>query len=175
MQREIMTSIPFLSQPSTEALNTPEDLAVAQDLKDTLDAHRNGCVGMAANMIGVSKRIIAFVDEDFGGRIFVMFNPTITAQDGAYDAPEGCLSLKGERRTVRFHLGHLGIQIVNELCDTGRFFNRLKMVRSHLGFLSDCTGRIPRGRYRKLGFPRCCANFSTLTLSLTVSFVKGNR
>lgn len=102
MQREIMTSIPFLSQPSTEALNTPEDLAVAQDLKDTLDAHRNGCVGMAANMIGVSKRIIAFVDEDFGGRIFVMFNPTITAQDGAYDAPEGCLPLKGERRTVRF-------------------------------------------------------------------------
>ena len=54
MQREIMTSIPFLSQPSAEALNTPEDLAVAQDLKDTLDAHRNGCVGMAANMIGVS-------------------------------------------------------------------------------------------------------------------------
>ena len=90
MQREIMTSIPFLSQPSTEALNTPEDLAVAQDLKDTLDAHRNGCVGMAANMIGVSKSIIAFVDEDFGGRIFVMFNPTITAKDGAYDASEGC-------------------------------------------------------------------------------------
>ena len=84
MQREIMTSIPFLSQPSTEALNTPEDLAVAQDLKDTLDAHRNGCVGMAANMIGVSKSIIAFVDEDFGGRIFVMFNPTITAKDGVY-------------------------------------------------------------------------------------------
>ena len=78
MQREIMTSIPFLSQPSTKALNTPEDLAVAQDLKDTLDAHRNGCVGMAANMIGVSKRIIAFVDEDFGGRIFVMFNPAPT-------------------------------------------------------------------------------------------------
>lgn len=48
-------------------------------------------------MIGVSKRIIAFVDEDFGGRIFVMFNPTITAKDGAYDASEGCLSLKGER------------------------------------------------------------------------------
>lgn len=57
---------------------------------------------MAANMIGVSKSIIAFVDEDFGGRIFVMFNPTITAKDGAYDASEGCLSLKGERRTVRF-------------------------------------------------------------------------
>ena len=53
MQREIMTSIPFLSQPSAAAENTEEDLAVAQDLKDTLDAHRNGCVGMAANMIGV--------------------------------------------------------------------------------------------------------------------------
>ena len=80
MQREIMTSIPFLSQPSAAAENTEEDLAVAQDLKDTLDAHRNGCVGMAANMIGVPKRIIAFVDEDFGGRIFVMFNPHITAK-----------------------------------------------------------------------------------------------
>ena len=89
MQREIMTSIPFLSQPSAEAANTEEDLAVAQDLKDTLDAHRNGCVGMAANMIGVPKRIIAFVDEDFGGRIFVMFNPHITAEDGAFDTAEG--------------------------------------------------------------------------------------
>ena len=68
MQREIMTSIPFLEQPSRDAQNTDEDFAVAQDLKDTLDAHRNSCVGMAANMIGVSKRIIAFVDEDFGGR-----------------------------------------------------------------------------------------------------------
>lgn len=102
MQREIMTSIPFLSQPSAAAENTEEDLAVAQDLKDTLGAHRNGCVGMAANMIGVPKRIIAFVDEDFGGRIFVMFNPHITAEDGAFDTAEGCLSLQGERRTVRY-------------------------------------------------------------------------
>ena len=82
MQREIMTSIPFLSQPSVEAENTEADLAVAQDLKDTLDTNRNGCVGMAANMIGMPKRI--------------------TAQDGAYDASEGCLSLKGERRTMRY-------------------------------------------------------------------------
>ena len=92
MQREIMTSIPFLSQPSVEAENTEADLA----------AHRNGCVGMAANMIGVPKRIIAFVDEDLGGRITVMFNPHITAQDGAYDASEGCLSLNGERHTLRY-------------------------------------------------------------------------
>ena len=101
MQRAIMTSIPFLERPSQDARNTDEDLAVAQDLKDTLEAHRDGCVGMAANMIGVSKRIIAFVDEDFGGRICVMFNPEITARDGAFDATEGCLSLQGERHTVR--------------------------------------------------------------------------
>ena len=101
MQREIMTSIPFLEQPSRDAQNTDEDFAVAQDIKDTLDAHRNSCVGMAANMIGVSKRIIAFVDEDFGGRIFIMFNPEITARDGAFDTSEGCLSLQRERHTVR--------------------------------------------------------------------------
>lgn len=101
MQRAIMTSIPFLSQPSEDARDTDEDRAVAADLKDTLDAHREGCVGMAANMIGVSKRIIAFVDEELGGRITVMFNPRITAADGAYDTAEGCLSLRGERRTVR--------------------------------------------------------------------------
>ncbi len=94
MQREIMTSIPFLSQPSVEAENTEADLAVAQNLKDTLDAHRNGCVGMAANMIGVSKRIIAFVDKELGDRITIMFNPHITARDGAYDTAEGCLSLR---------------------------------------------------------------------------------
>ena len=93
MQREIMTSIPFLSQPSAAAENTEEDLAVAQDLKDTLDAHRNGCVGMAANMIGVPKRIIAFVDED---------SSHTPAEDGAFDTAEGCLSLQGERRTVRY-------------------------------------------------------------------------
>lgn len=95
MQRPITTSIPLLSQPSEEAHSTEADLAVAQDLKDTLDAHRNGCVGMAANMIGEHKRIIAFVDEDLGGRITVMFNPRITVQDGAYDTAEGCLSLNG--------------------------------------------------------------------------------
>ena len=98
MQREIMTSIPFLSQPSAEALNTPEDLAVAQDLKDTLDAHRNGCVGMAANMIGVNKAIIVF-DND--GTPCEMFNPVIVYRKGLYLAEEGCLSLQGQRRVRR--------------------------------------------------------------------------
>ena len=102
MQRPITTSIPLLRQPSEEAHSTEADLAAAQDLKDTLDAHRNGCVGMAANMIGEHKRIIAFVDEELGGRITLMFNPRITAQDGTYDTAEGCLSLNGERRTLRY-------------------------------------------------------------------------
>ena len=100
MIRDICKDELFLTRKAAPAL--PEDLPIAQDLLETLIAHKDSCVGMAANMIGVSKRIIAFVDEDFGGRIIVMFNPTITAKDGAYDASEGCLSLKGERRTVRF-------------------------------------------------------------------------
>lgn len=89
----------FLAQKSARA--TPADAAVARDLLETLTAHADGCVGMAANMIGVSKRIIVFVDEDLGGRITVMLNPVITASDGAFDAQEGCLSLTGERRTLR--------------------------------------------------------------------------
>ncbi|PWG64733.1 peptide deformylase [Bifidobacterium callitrichidarum] len=99
MQRPIMTSRSFLRMPSEQA--GPGDEAVAQDLVDTLEANRSRCVGMAANMIGVNKRIIAFVDEDLGGRITVMYNPVITATDGAYDTQEGCLSLDGERRTLR--------------------------------------------------------------------------
>ena len=86
--------------PSEEA--APGDEIAAQDLVDTLEANRSRCVGMAANMIGVGKRIIAFVDEDFGGRITVMFNPVITGTDGAYETEEGCLSLTGERRTMRY-------------------------------------------------------------------------
>lgn len=97
-----MTDVDFLSAPSDPADPAdPRDVAVAVDLKDTLDAHRDGCVGMAANMIGERRRVIAFVDEDMGGAIAVMFNPVVTAADGAYDASEGCLSLHGERHAVR--------------------------------------------------------------------------
>lgn len=72
MVRDIMKDTAFLSQKAEPA--APEDLATAQDLLDTLQAHREGCVGMAANMIGVNKRIIAFDNE---GRYMVMFNPHI--------------------------------------------------------------------------------------------------
>ena len=100
MQRPIMTSVSFLRRPSEPA--NAEDLPIADDLKDTLEANRSRCVGMAANMIGEAKAIIVFVDEELGGSITTMFNPRITAADGAFDTTEGCLSLKGERRTLRY-------------------------------------------------------------------------
>lgn len=100
MQRPIMTSLSFLRRPAEPA--SAEDLPIADDLRDTLEANRSRCVGMAANMIGEAKAIIAFVDEEMGGRITVIFNPRITAADGAFDTSEGCLSLKGERRTLRY-------------------------------------------------------------------------
>lgn len=79
---------------------TIEDLQVAQDLLDTLVAHKDGCVGMAANIIGVCKRIIAF-DND--GTYMVMFNPEIIKKSGPYDAEEGCLSLlRGPRKYKRY-------------------------------------------------------------------------
>ena len=87
----------FLAQKSTPATLT--DLPVAQDLRDTLEANREGCVGMAANMIGVSKRIIIFED---GGTAIVMFNPEIIKCSGKYDTEEGCLSLEGVRKTTRY-------------------------------------------------------------------------
>ena len=100
MQRPIMTSVSFLRRPAEPA--SAGDLPIADDLKDTLEANRSRCVGMAANMIGEAKAIIVFVDEELGGRITVIFNPRITAADGAFDTSEGCLSLKGERRTLRY-------------------------------------------------------------------------
>ena len=77
-----------------------EDLRIAQDLLDTLAAHKDTCVGMAANMIGFYKRIIAFDNE---GTYMVMLNPDIVKQSGAYDTEEGCLSLLGgPRKTKRY-------------------------------------------------------------------------
>ena len=83
------------SEPATQA-----DLQVAQDLLDTLAAHREGCVGMAANMIGVRKRIIVFDNE---GTDMIMFNPVILKKEGQYDTEEGCLSLPGIRPTTRWN------------------------------------------------------------------------
>ena len=114
MVRPIMKDPIFLAQPSAPA--TAEDLPVGQDLLDTLAAHADGCVGMAANMIGVCKRIIAF---DNGGTYMVMFNPVIVRQSGPYEAQEGCLSLSGVRKTKRFQT--VKVQWQNE-----QFQTRLK-------------------------------------------------
>ena len=97
MERPIMKDPIFLAQKSAPA--TAEDLPAAQDLLDTLIAHRDGCVGMAANMIGVSKRIIVF-DND--GAYMTMFNPEIIKYAEPYEAEEGCLSLEGKRKTKRY-------------------------------------------------------------------------
>ena len=87
----------FLSLKSEVAIK--EDLQVAEDLLDTLTAHKDGCVGMAANMIGIRKRIIAFDNE---GTYMVMFNPEIIKKSEPYETEEGCLSLIGERACTRY-------------------------------------------------------------------------
>ena len=97
MIRSICTDRFFLMQPSEPA--TAADLPVAQDLRDTLAAHRQGCVGMAANMIGVRKRIIIFDDN---GTPTVMLNPVILRRTEPYTAEEGCLSLTGKRTARRW-------------------------------------------------------------------------
>ena len=111
MVREIMQDEAFLSQKAEPA--TLEDLAVAQDLLDTLTAHKAGCVGMAANMIGVCKRIIAFDNE---GKYMVMFNPEIIKKSGPYEAEEGCLSLTGIRKAKRWQ--SIKVQYQNEQFQT---------------------------------------------------------
>jgi len=97
MERPIMRDPIFLSQKSAPA--TDKDLPVVRDLLDTLIAHRDGCVGMAANMIGEAKRIIAF-DND--GTYMVMLNPEIVKSGEPYSAEEGCLSLPGVRKAKRY-------------------------------------------------------------------------
>jgi len=98
MVRELMHDPIFLAQKSK--LATKDDLSVAQDLLDTLAFHKDGCVGMAANMIGVTKRIIVF---DCEGTYMTMLNPEIVKASGEYEAEEGCLSLLGgPRKTKRY-------------------------------------------------------------------------
>lgn len=97
MIRDINRDVLTLSRPSTPA--TRADLPVAQDLLDTLMANTERCVGMAANMIGVNKRIIAVT---VGFLHMVMLNPVITAKSGVYETEEGCLSLPGVRKTKRY-------------------------------------------------------------------------
>ena len=95
MIKEIIHDPILLKIQSKDAVS--EDLQIAKDLAETLEAHKNGCVGMAANMIGIHKRIIAFYDND---KIITMFNPEIISKSQPYETKEGCLSLLGEPRPV---------------------------------------------------------------------------
>ena len=97
MVRSIMRDVEFLKQPSQPA--AAADAPIADDLMETLKANEGKCVGMAANMIGVNKRIIVF--EDAGGYM-EMFNPRILRRAQPFEAEEGCLSLPGTRKTRRY-------------------------------------------------------------------------
>ena len=118
MIKELMHDPIFLAGKSVPA--TKDDLPIAQDLLDTLRAHHESCVGMAANMIGEKKRIIAFLDESGKTTTYtVMLNPEIIKKDGTYDTEEGCLSLHGGPRPckryksikVRYHTADFQIRI----------------------------------------------------------------
>ena len=97
MIKTIVKDVFFLGQKSTEA--TKEDLYLAKDLRDTLEFHKDACVGMAANMIGVKKNIIVVAAGPFQ---FAMINPVITKMSGEYKTEEGCLSLEGTRLCTRY-------------------------------------------------------------------------
>ena len=109
----------FLAGKSEAA--TKEDLQIAQDLIDTLITHRDSCVGMAANMIGVKKRIIAFLDESGRTPTYtVMLNPEVIKKDGAYNTEEGCLSLLGGPRKCKRY------QTIKVRWQTAEFQTRIK-------------------------------------------------
>ena len=111
MIRDICRDETFLAQRAERA--GLEDLETGRDLLGTLAAHKESCVGMAANMIGVNKRIIVFDNE---GEYMVMLNPVIVKQSGPYETEEGCLSLTGRRKTKRFQT--IKVQWQNEKLQT---------------------------------------------------------
>ena len=115
MVKELMHDPMFLAMRSTPA--TRDDLQVAKDLLDTLVAHKDSCVGMAANMIGVRKRIIVFDNE---GTYLTMFNPEILKQSEPYQTRESCLSLLGEPRPCKRY-GTIKVRWQNE-----QFQSRIK-------------------------------------------------
>ena len=114
MIQPIMHDPLFLAQKSEPA--SPEDRQTITDLLDTLRANLDRCVGMAANMIGVKKRIIVFCN---GPMLMAMLNPAVTACSGEYEAEEGCLSLSGTRKATRYR--SIKVQYQNE-----QFQTRLK-------------------------------------------------
>ena len=138
MVKELMHDPIFLAGKSEEA--TKDDLSVASDLLETLIAHRDGCVGMAANMIGVRKRIIAFLDESGRAPTFtVMLNPEIIARSGMYETEEGCLSLLGgPRKCKRYKTIKVKYQTVEMKTHTKNFTGWTAQIIQHE--VDHCNG-----------------------------------
>lgn len=133
MVREICRDPAILSIKAADA--TPQDLTVAEDLLDTLSAHRENCLGMAANMIGISKRIIAINDL---GVLKVMLNPRIIQKSGAYVAQEGCLSISCMRFAERWRSIRIQYQDKNFQIQTGTFTDLTAQIIQHE--LDHCEG-----------------------------------
>ena len=123
----------FLAQKSEKA--TAADLQIAKDLLETLFANREGCVGMAANMIGARKRIIVF---DNNGTYMTMLNPEIIQKSGEYEAEEGCLSISGIRKTKRFQFITVKYQDMELKPQTGKFFGFTAQIIQHE--IDHCNG-----------------------------------
>ena len=133
MIRPIMKDPMFLALPSENA--TAADRQTAMDLLDTLRAHIDGCVGMAANMIGVRKRIIVF---SAGFAQMVMLNPKIVSKSGPYEAEEGCLSLSGVRKTTRYQRIEVSYQDIDMKPQRRRFEGYTAQIIQHE--IDHCDG-----------------------------------
>ncbi len=123
----------LLSRPSLPS--SAADLSVAKDLLDTLRANSSACVGMAANMIGVSRRIIAI---SVGLDCMVMLNPEILSRSGAYEAEEGCLSLPGQRQTTRYETIEVKYQDIKMVWHTQTFSGFPAQIIQHE--VDHCNG-----------------------------------
>ena len=126
MIREICRDVLFLSQKAEPA--TKDDMPVVQELLDTLKANEAGCVGMAANMIGVKKRIIAV---NMGFLNVAMLNPVIVKKTGAYETEEGCLSLTGARKATRYQEIEVEYFDVNWKKQRGKFTGWTAQIIQH--------------------------------------------
>ena len=133
MIKEIMHDPIFLCQKSQPA--TIADLSVAKDLLDTLIANKDGCVGMAANMIGVKKKIITF---DNNGMYMTMLNPEIISKSGEYETEEGCLSLLGVRKTKRYQIITVKYQDLSMKSQTQTFMGWTAQIIQHE--IDHCNG-----------------------------------
>lgn len=133
MVRSVMKDVIFLNQKSEPA--TEADKQVVQDLLDTLKANEACCVGMAANMIGVRKRVIAV---SMGFANIAMINPVIVKKSDAYETEEGCLSLTGVRKTTRYKDIEVEFQDINFNKQCQKFSGWIAQIIQHE--IDHCDG-----------------------------------